>query len=59
MPLNKKKPIGSGLIWFYGISTTVGHFMPNPFYKYIKYMISKHILKITFLNKPELIFDLS
>ena len=30
--------------------------MPIPFYPYIKYMISKHILEITFLNKPELIF---
>ena len=29
---------------------------PNPFYKYIKYIISKHILFITFLNKPEFIF---
>ena len=37
-----------GLVWFYGISTIVGHFMPNPFYAYIKYMISKHILTITF-----------
>ena len=25
-------------------------------YIYIKYMISKHILQLTFLNKPELIF---
>ena len=24
-----------GLIWFYGISTTVGYLMPNPFYTYI------------------------
>ena len=24
-----------GLVWFYGISTTVGHFMPNPLYIYI------------------------
>ena len=30
--------------------------MPNPLYIYIKYMISKQILKITFLNKPELHF---
>ena len=45
-----------GLVWFYGISTIVGYLMPNPFYTYIKYMISKHILKITFLNKPELGF---
>ena len=44
------------LVWFYGISTIVGYLMPNPFYTYIKYMISKHILKITFLNKPEPVF---
>ena len=31
-----------GLIWFYGISTVVGHLMPNPFYTYI--------LNIWFLN---------
>ena len=37
-----------GLIWFYGISTTVGHSMPNPFHTFIKFMIFKHILKITF-----------
>ena len=30
--------------------------MSNPFYTYIKYMISKDILKIKFLNKPELNF---
>ena len=24
-----------GLVWFYGISTIVGHFMPNPVYTYI------------------------
>ena len=47
-----------GLVWFYGISTIVGHLMPNPLYTYIKYMVSKHILKITFLNKPELVFVL-
>ena len=42
-----------GLVWFYGISTIVGHLKPNYFYTYTKYMISKNILKITFLNKPE------
>ena len=26
----------SGLVWFYGISTIVGHLMTNPFYTYIK-----------------------
>ena len=25
------------LVWFYGISTLVGHLMPNPFYTYVKY----------------------
>ena len=25
------------MVWFYGISTNVGHLMPNPFYTYIKY----------------------
>ena len=34
--------------------------MPNPLYiyiyVYIKYMIGKHILLITFFNEPELIF---
>ena len=44
------------LVLFYGISTIVGNLMPNPFYAYIKYTISKHIFKITFLNKPELVF---
>ena len=29
---------------------------PNRSYTYIKYMISKHILKITFLNKSKLVF---
>ena len=24
-----------GLLWFYGISTTVGYLMPNPLYTYI------------------------
>ena len=45
-----------GLVWFYGISTIVGHLMPNPFNIYIKYMISIQILKIPFLNKPKLVF---
>ena len=29
------KYIGFGLIGFYGISTILGHLMPNPFYTYI------------------------
>ena len=47
----KAREVLFGWAWFYGISTIVGHLMPNPFDAYIKYMISKHILKITFLNK--------
>ena len=47
-----------GLVWFYGISTIVGYLMPNPFYTYKIYVICKHILQITFLNEPELIFFL-
>ena len=30
--------------------------MPNPIYTYIKYMISKHILHVTFLYEPKHIF---
>ena len=37
-------------------NAVVGYSMSNPFCIYIKYMICKHILYITFLNKPELIF---
>ena len=40
-----------GWVGFYGISTNVVYLMPNPIYIYIKYMISKHILPITFLNE--------
>ena len=50
-----------GLLGFYGISTIVGYLMPNPLYTYIYiyiyiyikciYMICKHLLLITFLNK--------
>ena len=29
-------PKGFSLVEFYGISTVVGYFMPNPFYTYIK-----------------------
>ena len=36
------------LVWIYGISTIVGHLMPNPFYTNITNMISKQTLKITF-----------
>ena len=50
------KYIRFGLAWFYGTSFIVGYLMSNIFlYIYIKYMISKHILKIIFLNEPEVI----
>ena len=39
------KYIGFGLVWFYGISTNVGHSMPNPFFT-----VSTHILNIRFIN---------
>ena len=39
------------LVWFHGISTIVGYLIPNPVYTYIKYMICKLILLITFLNE--------
>ena len=46
-----------GLVGFYGISTIVDYLMPNPLYAYIYiYMICVHILLITFVNVPELIF---
>ena len=32
------KYIWFGLVWFYGISTIVGYFMPNPVYTYISNM---------------------
>ena len=45
-----------GLVGFYGISTVVGYWIPNPVYIYILiiFMIRKKILSITFLNEPEL-----
>ncbi len=43
-------------VWFYSVSTIVFHLMPNRFYTYIEYIISKHILKRSFLNKPDLFF---
>ena len=53
------KYIGFDVVWFYGISIIVEHLILSTFYTYIKYMIPKHILKITFLNKPDLIFWLT
>ena len=48
--------VSLGFVLFHSISSTVTHLMPNLFYITIKYMISKHILKITFLYKPDLVF---
>ena len=45
-----------GLVWFYGISTIVGYLMPNPCDTYIKYVLCKHILLITFLDELVLLF---
>ena len=45
-----------GLVVFYGISTIRGWCAKSPLYIYIEYMISKHILLITFLKNPELNF---
>ena len=50
------KYIGFGLVRFYGASSIVVHLMPNTFHIYIKYIISKQILKNNFWNKPELLF---
>ena len=45
------------LVWFYGILTLIGYLMPNLFHTYILQIgFLKHILLITFLNEPELIF---
>ena len=44
------------LVWFHGISIIEGYLMPNPLYTYIKYMIWKQNLLITFLDKPEVFF---
>ena len=44
-----------GLVEFYGISTIVGHLMPNPVYIYI-YIICKHIFLMTFFNESDLFF---
>ena len=45
-----------GFVLFYGTSTILGHLIPNPFYIDIKYMTSKHILKITFLSKSYMVY---
>ena len=69
MSERKRRQIGErgqnadSLIGFYGISTIVGYLMPNPVHIYIyiyiyitNILICKHILLITFLNEPGLIF---
>ena len=33
-----------GLVWFYGISTTVGYLMPNPFYTYKQFSCKQFCL---------------
>ena len=50
------KYIWFGLAGFNGVSTIIDYLMPNPLYTYVLNMICKHILLITFLKKPELIF---
>ena len=45
-----------GLAWFYGISNIVGYLMLIFLCIFVKYMISKYILLMIFLNEPELIF---
>ena len=50
------KYIWFGLAWFYGISTIIGYFMPNPIYTYILNIWFVNILLMTILNEPELIF---
>ena len=42
--------VSYGFVWFYDKSTILGHLIPNPFIHILKYMISNHILKITFLK---------
>ena len=47
------------MLWFGWVLWHINHcrlFNAKSFYTCIKYMISKHILWITFLNEPELIF---
>ena len=39
------------LVWFYGISTIVGYLIPNPVYKYIRYMW--FVNKLTKLNSSK------
>ena len=41
-------------ILIHGISTIVSYLMSNLLYTYIKYMICKHILLITFLEEQDL-----
>ena len=38
-----------GLVWCHSILIVVSDLMPNPFYTYIKYMICKHVFKITYV----------
>ena len=45
-----------GSIWFYGISTFVGYFVPNRFYTYILTIIKSSFLENVF-SEPERIFS--
>ena len=36
--LNIQDLVWFGLVWFYGISTIVGHLMPNPLHIYMEYI---------------------
>ena len=47
------------MIWFGWVLWHINHcrLFKSSLYIYIKYMISKYILLIAFLNKPELIFS--
>ena len=43
-------------VWFAGISMILIYLMPNTVFTYILNIICKHILVITFLKEPKLIF---
>ena len=46
------------LVWFFGISTIFGYFMPSPVftYIYIKYVICNTVCKYTLLNDQAVLF---
>ena len=57
-PLSYNRLQRFGLVWFGSMTTIASHFMPKPFYTYIKFMISNYILNMKFLNVPELVYFL-